>query len=759
VKRRHFVLGTLGAAGALVVGWGLLPPRQRLHGGKLPVVTGGAPALNAWVSIAPVTGIATVHVPRCEMGQGTHTGLAMLLADTLDVAWESVRVQASPIDPVYNNLFAIRDALPFRADDQGPLRRSVEWIALKAAREGGMMITGGSTGIRDLWEPLREAGAMARATLVDAAARSWGVPAGECATTAGRVTHPRAGELGYGAIVAAASGELPPARDYVVPPVAAAGVGGLLGRPLPRLDSPAKIDGSARFGADIREPDMLFAAVALCPQREGRLLRHDEAAARALRGVQGVLRLPAAAGAPEGIAVVARDTWTARRALAALNPAWDPGPVRGADDAEIARRLGAALQGETRRHRDEGDVDAALAAAARVLRADYAVPYLAHAAMEPLAATARVEGRRATIWAGVQAPDLARKAAAKALEIDADDVDFVQLPLGGSFGRRIDPDIVVQAALVARQLPGRTIQVAWSREDDLRHDFYRPACVARLAAGLDAQGRLVALHSVSASQSVSQEFAFRFSGFRSRFPDRTTVEGIGDQAYPIPHLRVEHATVQLPLPVGYWRSVGHSHQAFFGESFIDELAAAAGADPLAYRESLLAGRARELGVLRRAAREAGWGTPAGVAPDGAPIGRGIALHASFGSFVATVIEASLTPGGAPRAHRVTTAIDCGRVVNPSLVRQQLEGSVVFGLTAALYGRISVADGAVVEGNFDGYPLLRLAECPRIDVLVVPSEAPPGGVGEPGVPPVAPALANALFALDGVRRRRLPLAPG
>lgn len=755
MKRRHFVLGTLGAAGALVVGWGLLPPRQRLHGRKPPSVQGGALALNAWVSIAPGSGVVTVHVPRCEMGQGTHTGLAMLLADTLDVPWESVQVQASPIDPVYNNLFAIRDALPFRADDHGPLRRSVEWIALKVAREGGMMVTGGSTSIRDLWEPLREAGAMARATLVEAAARGWGVPPGECATSQGRVTHPVAGATAYGVVVAAAGAGLTPAREYVVPPVAA---GGLLGQTLPRLDSPGKVDGSARFAADIREPGMLYAAVALCHQREGKLLRHDEAAARALSGVQGVLRLPAVAGAAEGLAVVANDTWTARRAVAALAPVWDPGAgARGVDDAALARRLAEGLAGETRRHRDDGDVEAALGGAARVLRAEYTVPYLAHAAMEPLAATVRVDGDRATIWAGVQAPDLARKAAAKALGIDADAIEFVQLPLGGSFGRRIDPDIVVQAAVIARAFPGRAVQLAWSREDDLRQDFYRPACVARLEAGLDAQGRPVALRAVSASQSVSQEFAFRFSGFRSRFPDRTTVEGIGDQGYAIPNVRVEHATLQLPLPVGYWRSVGHSHQAFFGECFLDELAAAAGADPLAFRESLLSGRERELQVLRSAARAAGWGRPLGAAPDGAPVGRGLALHSSFGSTVAQVIEASLAPDGRPRVHHVTVAIDCGSVVNPGLVQQQMEGSVVYGLTAALDGRISLSDGAVAERNFDGYPLLRLAECPRIDVLILPSQAPPGGVGEPGVPPVAPALANALFALDGVRRRRLPLA--
>ncbi len=754
MKRRHFVLGTLGAAGALVVGWGILPPRQRLHGRRPPSVAGGALALNAWVSIAPGTGLVTVYMPRCEMGQGTHTGLAMLLADTLDVAWESVRVESSPIDPVYNNLYAIREALPFAADDHGPLRRSVEWIALKVAREGGMMVTGGSTSIRDLWEPLREAGAMARATLVGAAARGWGVPADECATAAGKVTHPQAGGIAYGAIIAAATAGLPPARDYVVPP---AGRGSLLGRELPRVDSPAKVDGRAQFAADIREPGMLFAAMALCPQREGRLRSYDEPAARAVRGVEGVVRIPATAGAPEGVAVLAGDSWNARRGLAALRPAWDPGTARGVDDAEVARRLAAALAGETRRHRDQGDVDAALRGAPRVLRAEYAVPYLAHAAMEPLAATARFEGERARIWAGVQAPDLARKAAAKALGIDADAVEFVQLPLGGSFGRRIDPDIVVQAALIARQVPGRPVQLAWSREDDLRQDFYRPACIARLQGALDAQGRPVALHAVSASQSVSQEFAFRFSGFRSRFPDRTTVEGIGDQAYAIPNLRVEHATLQLPLPVGYWRSVGHSHQAFFGECFIDELAAAAGTDPLAFREALLVGRERELQVLRSAARHAGWGTPAGTAADGAPIARGLALHTSFGSTVAQVIEASLGPGGVPRVHRVTVAIDCGSVVHPGLVRQQMEGSVVFGLSAALHGRISLQDGAVVEGNFDGYPLLRLADCPRIDVLIVPSQAPPGGVGEPGVPPVAPALANALFALDGFRRRRLPLA--
>ncbi|MFM2068555.1 MAG: hypothetical protein RLZZ584_3464, partial [Pseudomonadota bacterium] len=443
-----------------------------------------------------------------------------------------------------------------------------------------------------------------------------------------------------------------------------------------------------------------------------------------------------------------------------------------------------------------GDARGAMAGAARRIQARYDAPYLAHATLEPMNCTVRVDvdpaggaPSGAEVWVGTQVPDLARAAAARVLGLQPGQVRLHGQLIGGGFGRRLEVDFVAQAAEIARALPGRPVQTVWSREQDMRHDFYRPATSARYEAGLDAQGRLVAWRSVSAGQSVVHQVLARHWGLPAAGPDKTTAEGSFDQAYEFPAARAAHVVVELPVPVGFWRSVGHSHQACFQESFVDEVAHAAGADPLAWREALLVHHPRELAVLRRCAQLAGWGQPLAPAPDGAPQARGLALHRSFGSVVAQVVELSLAPAegtaaaGVPagavagvavsagtaavagaaslagrriRVHRVVCVMDCGAVVNPAIVRQQIEGSIVFGLGAALHGEISWAEGQVQQGNFHDYPVLRLVECPVIESELIASSAHPEGVGESAVPPLAPALANALFALTGQRLRSLPL---
>ncbi|MEY4750346.1 MAG: hypothetical protein RIQ60_2560 [Pseudomonadota bacterium] len=794
--RRRILLGSVaGVAGALVLGWGVMPPRQRLvpDGG---LALAGAQALNGWLRI-DADGQVTVLLARVEMGQGVSTSLAMLLAEELDADWDRLVTAPAPIDPIYNNLATLVDGLPFHPDSDSVLKHLGGWLTAKTMREIGLNMTGGSSSIKDLWAPMRQAGASARAMLLAAAAARWQVPVAELHTRAGQVLHGGSAgrSLGYGELAAAAA-RLPVPADVALKPAAQ---WGLLGQPLARRDSAAKSDGSAVFGIDVRLPGMVWASVLMSPTLGGTLAGLDPE--RLQKDQPGVLKVftvgapgtPGAArhGAPAGVAVIAGNSWRAMLALRLAQatgairwraPTGGPGSAAAADmkadaglpsSAGLRASLDAAIAAPLDDQPgfaflDEGNTRAAMAGAARRVEARYAVPYLAHAALEPLNCTVKVEvdgqGKpvAAEVWVSTQVPDLARAAAARVLGLKPAQVQLHPQLIGGGFGRRLEVDFVAQAAEVAAALPGRPVQTVWSREEDLRHDFYRPASVARCEAGLDAQGRLLAWRSVSAGQSIVHQVLKRHWGLPGVGPDKTAAEGRIDQGYEFPAVRAAHALVELPVPVGFWRSVGHSHQAFFQESFMDEVAHAAGVDPLAWRERLLARHPRELAVLRRCAELAGWGRPLPPAPDGAPQARGLALHRSFGSVVAQVVELSLAPGAAPlagrpiRVHRVVCVIDCGRVINPAIVRQQLEGGVVFGLSAALFGEVVWADGQVQQSNFHDYPVLRLAECPRIETDLMASSADPEGVGEPAVPPVAPALANALFALTGQRLRELPL---
>ncbi|MCL4696784.1 MAG: molybdopterin-dependent oxidoreductase [Burkholderiaceae bacterium] len=755
---RRVVLGTFGAAGALVLGWSLLPPRQRLTTVEPLPAAGGRLPLNGWVRIG-TDDLVSVVVPRSEMGQGIHTAAAMLLAEELDADFARVQVEPAPIDAIYNNVAVAVDGLPGHPDEQGALHRFAGWMTAKVTREFGFMVTGGSSSVKDLWQPMREAGASARAMLVAAAAARWSVPAGEIQVAAGQVTHAPSGRsLRFGDLVAAAAALPLPKRVALKAPAQFR----LIGREVPRLEARAKIEGRPGFGADVVLPGMLYATVVQARTFGGKVASLAGAKAMALPGVKSVFAIDGFHGGAAGVAVIADTPWHALKAARAVDVTWDEAPAAAAlSSAQAMARLRERLDGGGgTAFLDRGDAEAALGGAARTVRAEYTAPWLAHAAAEPINCTVQLKDGRARIWAGTQAPDLARRAAARVLGLREAEVEMHVPWLGGGFGRRLESDFVAQAAAIARRAPGGApVQTFWTREEDLRHDFYRPACAARLVAGFDAGGRLLALTCLSAGQAPAAQMLERTFGLPALPRDKTTSEGAFDQPYEWPAARIAHAVVELPVPVGFWRSVGHSHQAFFVESFVDELAASAGADPVAFRLALLPNHPRHAAALRLAAEKAGWGTPPPAAPDGARVARGVALHESFGSVVAQVAEVSISPAQVIRVHRVVCAIDCGLAVNPNHIRQQMEGAVVFGLTAALHGDIEIDVGGVRPSNFHDQPLLRFADCPAIETHVVASAAPPEGVGEPGVPTVAPAVGNALFALTGQRLRALPLRLG
>ena len=759
MKRRTVLLGSLAMGGALVLGWGVLPVRQRLRGSRPLRALPGQQGLNGWVKLGSDDTV-TVVLAKSEMGQGVSTALAMLLADEMDADWAQVRTEAAPIDPIYNSIATAVDGLPFHPDQHGWVRQTAEWLTAKAMREVGLMVTGGSSSVKDLWQPMRQAGASARAMLLAAAAAEWQVPASECVAERGVVKHLASGrQARFGALADAAAAQPVPRVVLVKKPAQF----NLIGRPLTRHDAPAKLDGSARFGLDTLLPDMLYATVVMAPTLGGTLGSFDAQAAQALPGVRQVLALPARHGAPAAVAAVADSPWHAIRAVRAVNMVWQPGPAARLDTAAVQAKLVQALAGPPgHTYFEVGQPDALLVGAKRTVKADYQAPLLHHATLEPQNCTVLFDpmARLAVVWAPTQVPTLARRAAAQVLGLEAEQVELRVTLLGGGFGRRLETDFIAQAAAIAATLPGVPVQTFWTRDQDTTHDFYRPPCVARWQAALDDNGQLLAVVARSAGPSVVQQFMARQFDLPALGPDKTTAEGAFDQSYEWPAFRASHQIVELPVPVGFWRSVGHSHQAFFKESFIDECAHAAGISPLDFRLRLLQRHPRERAVLQRAATMADYGNPPPPAIDGARTAWGLALHESFGSVVAQAALVSVDPvdGKRLRVHRVVAAIDCGTVVNPNLVRQQMEGAIVFGLSAALYGQVTLKDGTVEQTNFHDAPILRLADCPLIETDILPSSAPPEGVGEPGVPPVAPAVANALFALTGQRLRSLPLQP-
>ncbi len=731
MSRRTFLVSSAGSA--LAIGCALGPTGGRIlrHHHRT-----GEFQPNAWIRILPDDTIVFT-LDRVEMGQGTTTSHAALVCEELEVDPRRLRIEPAEADRAYDN-----------PDKQ--LR---------------IQVTGGSTSTRSSWEPLREAGAVAREMLRRAAAATWCVPLGECVAEAGAIRHPRTGRaLRYGELVRAAAAQDVPRVKLKDPKVWK-----LIGQRLDRLDARPKVDGTGVYGIDVKLPGLLTAVIVRPPVRGGTVKRLDAAAARARRGVADVIAIP------EGVAVLAEGYWEARTGADLLAIEWDDGPGAALDSGELARafeRL-AASRGKTAANR--GDAYRAVAPGAsgarRTLEASYTTPYLAHATMEPQNATAWIRDGRCEVWAPTQSPGIARWRVAEAIGFDLEAVAIHTTLLGGGFGRRGLVDYAVEAARLA-QRARRPVKVIWSREDDQANDWYRPMALSRLQGAVEGGAITGWLHRIVGQSVVAVEGGDFIGAIvpdampralrriaaagpprmfaRGTLIDETSVEGAADLPYAIPNFRVEHTPVELGVPVGFWRSVGHSYTAFATECFLDELAHAAGKDPVALRRELLGKHPRHRGVLELAAEQAGWGSPL---PPG--VGRGIAVHASFESFCAQVVEASVE-GNRVRVHRVVVAIDCGRVVNPGLVEAQAESGVIFGLSAALKQQITLRRGRVQETNFHAYRSLRLFESPVIETHLVASTEPPTGVGEPGVPPVAPALCNAIFAATGKRIRSLPV---
>ena len=765
MKRRVWLLSGLAAGGAMLVGWSVLPARDRLGSATSLPPGGGAVALNGWLKV-DLDGHVLLAMNRSEMGQGVHTALAMLVAEELDVPLAMVRLIPAGYEAIYGNVAAFVAGMvtPHPRDlEIGKASLSVEisqHLATKLARELGINMTGGSSSVADAWNVLRLAAATARSQLLNAASLEWRLPVSEFAVVNGVITHPSGQRAPYQSFAARAP--LTPPGTVTLKPRSE---WTLIGTSAPRIDATVKANGRAIFGIDERQTNQLFAVIRHAPVLGGAPGRVDTDAALRQPGVVRVVRLGPYAGSQPAIAVVGISLWHAQRGADALKVDWLDPPRGRVDSATIMRTLEttaleAAQSGAGTVFYRRGDVDAA--AGDRRLLAIYRAPYLAHAAMEPVNATARVANGLVQVWAPTQVPGLARALAAKVAGVNESAVDLTVSYLGGGFGRRLETAVVGQAVRIAMDCGGVPVQLVWPREQDFGHDVYRPAAVAVMQAELDNQGRAVAVRVTSAGDAITPRWAERnLPALSSRFerPDKTTSEGLSDSPYGFAHQRIAHVATHSGVPVGYWRSVGHSHNAFFNECFVDELATEAGDDPVAFRLGLLADMPRHAAVLRLAAERAGW---PGFVPAGQPklaAGRalGVALHESFGSIVAQVAEVSLRAKSV-LVHRVVVAADVGTVVNPDIVAQQLEGGVIFGLTAALFGRIDIVDGVVRQTNFHNHPLLSLAQSPVVETHLIASERPPAGVGEIATPPIAPAVANALFVLTGRRSRDLPLLP-
>ena len=735
ITRRGFLVTGVAMAGGAAFGvWKAreVPPNPLRPGA-------GSVALNPWVVIDR-RGV-TLITPRAEMGQGTQTTLAALLAEELDMAWEEITVRHGPPAQAYFNGALLEAGLPFKHYAMSPTQ---DWLAERTgvvAKVLALQVTGGSTAMRDGYEKMRAAGAGAREALKEAAADRLGVARARLRTENGRVIAPDGTALSYGELAEAAAG----ARISGEIALRDRSQWKYLGKPMPRLDMAAKCTGTARFGIDVRLEGMKFAAIRMNPRLGGPMKRFDPAPALAMAGVEKVIDLDT------GIAVVASNTWLAFRAAQAVEIEWGPAPYPDSTEAVMAR-IEAAFEGRRNSAlRDDGDADGALAGAGEVIEAEYRAPFLAHATMEPMNATALFEDGRLTLWCGNQTPVLQRDKAARALGLRPEAVSVHTTFMGGGFGRRTEFEYSVHAARVAAAMPGVPVQLFWSREEDMRHDFYRPAAIARFRARVE-NGRAVALEGRIAAPSLTRASVARVAGFSPLGPDRTTVEGAFDQPYAIANYRIEGYLADLEVPIGYWRSVGYSFNGFFHESIIDEMAVAAGADPLAFRLQLVAPAHPPSANLLEAVREmSGWTgrTPAGL-------GRGVALSYSFGTPVAQVIEVA-DEDGAIRIRRGWIACDVGVALDPSIIEAQMISGAIYGLSAAVNGEITFAGGEVEQFNFPDADPLRMHNTPRFEVSIFENNRKLGGVGEPGTPPAMPALANAVFDLTGKRPRSLPLS--
>jgi isoquinoline 1-oxidoreductase beta subunit len=672
-------------------------------------------APNAFIRIDR-NGTVTLIMANTECGQGIWTSTAMLLAEELEVGLDQVRLEAAP---------------PNEALYTNPLL--------------GLQATGGSTSTRADWTRLREAGAVARTMLIAAAAAQWGVDAATCHATRATVTHAQSGRsLGYG-VLADAAARLPVPHDVALKDPAHFT---LIGRSQRRLDTPSKVNGSAVYGIDVQLPGMQIGTVAASPVPGGKLRSIDEAAARRVPGVRMVVRLD------DAVAVIADHMWAAKQGLAAAAPVWDDGPNADLATAGIVHTLDAASQNPGVVAKSQGDAAAAIKSAAKSLDAVYQLPFLAHAPMEPINTTIHVRADSADVWVGTQVPTRAQDAVAAATGLPAQSVAVHNLMMGGAFGRRLDIDSIAQAARIARHVDG-PVKLIWTREEDIQHDLYRPYYYDRISAGLDAGGHVVGWsHRVTGSSVMARWAPGGMKQDGKLDPD--AVEGAAETPYAFPAQHVEYVRAETPgMTTAWWRGVGPTHNVFVVESFIDELATLGGADPVAFRRTLLQDNPRARAVLDLAAARAGWGQ---ALPQG--VGRGLCLQFAFNTYLATVMEVEVTPQGEIRLRRANVAVDCGPVVNPDTLVAQLQGGLIFGLSAALYSEITVSEGRIQQSNFHDYRVLRINEAPTVSVHLIDNpKAPIGGIGEAGTASAAPALANAIFAATGKRLRRIPFGLG
>ena len=705
LNRRNFLkTGAVGAAG-LVIGF-YLPDRVEARSQQ---PSGGTPAkLNAWMIISPDNSVK-IMIDKAEMGQGILTALCMIAAEELECDWKSIHTEFAPAAKEYFN------------------------------PAFGMQGTGGSSSVRSSWDPMRKAGASARDMLLQAAATQWKVDKADCRAENGMIYHDASKrKVSYGA-VAGAAGLLPVPQDA---PLKDPKTYRIIGKSTKRLDTPDKVNGRAEFGIDVRRPEMLYAVVARCPVFGGKVASFDATRAKAQRGVKHVVEIS------RGIAVVADNTWSAMQGRRVLDVKWEEGANAGSDSESISKLFSEQMSKSGAEARKEGDATAALAAGAQKIEAVYEVPYLAHATMEPLNCTADVRADRVDVWAPTQFQTMAQGASAKICGLKPENVFIHSTFLGGGFGRKAGTDFVMEAVETSKAI-GAPVKLTWSREDDMQHDFYRPASYAKMAGAVGPDGWPTAWTTRIACSSIMEAW---FPGSTKNDLDPTSVEGVANLPYSIPNIHVDYVRTEPGIPVGFWRSVGASQNGYFSECFIDELAAAGKKDPCEFRRKLLDKAPRQLGVLNLVAEKAGWDKPL-------PAGRyrGIAVLEAFQSFAAQVVEISLDrKARTVKIHRVVCAVDVGRVVNPANIVMQSESAIVYGLSSALYGEIAIAGGRVVQANFNNYKVLRLDEMPVVEVYIVPSEEKPTGAGELSVPPVVPALCNAIFTATGRRIRRLPI---
>ena len=707
VSRRNLLKAGAAAGGGLLLGF-YLP--QAIGAEAAEAATADDFAPNAFVRIDRDDRV-TLIMPQVEMGQGTYTSMPMLIAEELEVPLDQVSLVAAPPD---DRLYA------------NPLI--------------GFQATGGSKSVRAMWEPLRRAGAVARVMLISAAAQGWNVDPTSCRAEKGEVIHgPTGRKLRYGALADTAA--TLPVPDNVALKDAKAFK--LIGTPAKRLDTPDKVNGKALFGIDVKIPGMKIATVAACPVFGGKLARVDDSTAIEIKGVRQVVRLA------DAVAVVADHMWAAIQGLAALDIEWDEGPNANVSSADIVRQMDVASQNPGIVGRRDGDVAKAMTGAAKRVEVVYQVPFLAHAAMEPMNCTVHVRQDGCDVWVGSQVVSRAQATAAEVTGLPLERVQVHNHLLGGGFGRRLEVDYVTQAVRIAKQVDG-PVKTVWTREEDIQHDIYRPYYFDRMAAGLDVQGMPIAWrHRVTGSSIEARWFP---SAFKEGL-DTDAVEGAAKELqYAIPNILVDYVRHEPPgILTGWWRGVGPTHNIFMVESFIDELAAETRKDPVEYRRALLGKSPRAKAVLDLAAEKAGWGQ---TLPQGH--GRGVSVQYAFGSYLSQVAEIVVSKDGEVRVSRVVCAVDCGIIVNPDTVKAQIEGGIVFGLSAALFDEVTINSGRVEQSNFNDYRVLRVNEMPAIEVYLVPSTEAPGGIGEPGTVGVAPALTNAIFAATGKRIRKLPI---